>query len=175
MKTLKMNYKVIIKMLIICVVALFFSCGEKKGSEGGNCEIIIPKDLKPIDYDNYNDVYTVYWSFVKLCSENNDYKDKIVKISGWRPWSYDLFYLCDDPKYAVRDLGHAAASPIVKIRLELPENSAHLNNPDWSKKCFIKGELLFYHLEMGSCCKLLPEIVIKDIDDIYFEEQEDQQ
>jgi len=50
-------------LLAICgVILLAFSCGK-------NCEIKKPKNIKTIDWENYNDVYTVFWNCEKPCTE----------------------------------------------------------------------------------------------------------
>ncbi|MDR1592440.1 MAG: hypothetical protein LBS16_06115, partial [Prevotellaceae bacterium] len=42
-----------------------------------------PKNLKAIDFENWNDVETVHYNCKTLCSEPSDMEGRIVKISGW--------------------------------------------------------------------------------------------
>jgi len=134
------------------------------------CEKIkIPKDVKPIDWENYNDVYTVYWncysSYKKIKSE---YEGKTIKISGWSPWWYDSFYLCDDAKY-VDNTVRADVIPTILITCYLPGFKEKLDTCDLKKKCFVKGKIRFDTLEYSSSYSIKTKIEVTDINDIYFE------
>jgi hypothetical protein len=107
------------------VFLLFVACNK-------NCKIKYPKDVKPIDWENYNDVYTVYWNMVHCCSETIDLQNETIKISGWKAWSYDAFNLCGEAKYADRKLGYTAASPFITIECHLHEFKEKL---DWRNLC----------------------------------------
>jgi hypothetical protein len=133
------------------------------------CKIKHPKNLAPIDWENYNDVYTVYWNTVHCCSEIINIQNDTIKISGWKPWSYDFFYLCDDAKYADKNLGYTAATPIIHIICNLPELSEKLDTSDLTKKCYIKGKICLSSETYPKGCTVEPKIEITNIDDIYFE------
>ena len=67
------------KRIILCltaIVLLFTACDK-------GCNIARPKDVKPIDWENYNDVYDVYWNLLKFCSEPSNDDGRYIKISGW--------------------------------------------------------------------------------------------
>ena len=156
------------KKMILCptaILLLFASCKDN------DCKIKTPKDLKPIDWENYNDVYTVYWNTRHLCSESISLQSDTIRVSGWKSWSYDAFNLCDDAKYADRSLGHTAAFPFVNIKCYLPELKTKLDTSDVTKKCFIKG-IIHLNQEMsyprGDCCFTWGQLEIINIDDIYF-------
>ena len=165
------------KRIILCftaIILLFTNCNNecKNGdcNEEYPCKIDRPQNLKPIDWENYNDVHTVYWNTVHYCGEPNNIQGDTIMISGWRPWSYDFFYLCDEAKYADNSLGYTAAKPIVRIVCYLPEFSEKLDTCDLTKKCFIKGKLMGESFSDMNCNWIEPIIEITDINNIYFEE-----
>jgi ABC-type oligopeptide transport system substrate-binding subunit len=66
-------------LLILSFAAVLFAACEK------NCIGKRSKDVKPIDWENYNDVSTVYWNYVSLYSERKQEDEgKTIKISGWK-------------------------------------------------------------------------------------------
>jgi len=145
------------------MLLLLFTACEK------SCNVKPPKNVKPINLENYNDVYTVYWNYISLESKRNQEDEgKIIKISGWKAWSYDAFSLCDDAKYADKSLGYTAAFPHIDIGFNFPEAHAMLDTCDLTKKCFVKGKLSFHLIEAGFCNKAIPVIEVTDINDVYF-------
>ena len=82
---------------LLCVVILFaVSCTKKNVDFPNSCmdsyiniihtEIERPENIKPIDWKNYNDVYTVYWTYHERCCCQKwvfDDLEKYIKISGW--------------------------------------------------------------------------------------------
>jgi len=156
-----MKYKILF-LSLVSILLLFVGC-EK------SCNVKAPKNLKPIDWENYNDVYTVYWNYVSLeWKSNQEDEGKTIKVSGWSPWWYDLFYLCDYAKY-VDNTVRPDAIPTILIICDLPGFKEKLNTCDLTKKCFVKGKLSFHVNEMGFCNKVVPVIEVIDINDIYFE------
>ena len=145
------------------MLILFLGC-EK------TCLLKKPKNLKSVDWENYNDAYTLYWKFMKQCSEISKFEKKVIKIAGWKKWSSknsNGFYLCDDPKYC-DSIFHS--NPPVTINIVcLFSIQPLLDSCDLTKKCFITGTLMFNRLKMGMCCRAEPEVLVTDINDIYFE------
>ena len=127
-----------------------------------------PTDVKPIDWENYNDVYTVYWNYASSYSKRKQEDEgRIIKISGWHAWSFDKFVLCDDDEY----YWAKRVSPVVHIDCWLPEFRefrANLDTSDLTKKCFVKGVLRFDQINIGLCTNAEPSVEIIDINDIYF-------
>ena len=141
---------------IIAILLLFIAC-EK-----------IPKDVKPIDWENYNDVYTVYWNCYSSCEKiKSEYEGKTIKISGWKIQSRDAFALGDDAKCA-ENFFVPSPSAVVDIDCYFPEADAFLDTCDLTKKCFIKGKIRFDMLKYSSSCSVKPKIEVMDINDIYF-------
>lgn len=134
-----------------------------------NCIGDPPKDLKPIDWNNYNDAYTVYWNYVtKFSKRNIEDEGKIIKVSGWEVWSLDLFALSDDPKYTEHILGNTPRE-VVWVQFRDPEIQAMLDTADLTKKCFVKGKLSFVDVGSGVCRKAEPQVIVTNINDIYFD------
>jgi len=141
------------RKIILCFTALLlmFATCEK-----------IPKDVKPIDWENYNDVYTVYWNLYSSCEKiKSEYYGKTIKIAGWNIWYLDAFSLCDDTK--------DNAAPFVAIECNLPEFKTKLDTSDLTKKCFIKGNIHLKKEKMPRGCRVFPVVKVTDINDIYFE------
>jgi len=147
------------KKIILCLTAvllLFIAC-EK-----------IPKDIKPIDWENYNDVYTVYWNCYSSCKKiKSEYEGEIIKISGWKIQSRDGFALGDDAKCAENLF---VPSPFEVVYIEFsPGISAFLDTCDLTKKCFIKGKIKLVRDETRTNCFVRPIIEVSHINYIYFE------
>ena len=121
----------------------------------------IPQNVKPIDWENYNDVYTVYWNLRSSCKKiKSEYDGRTIKISGWKIGALDLFSLGDDIKWSQRE--H------INIRFCFPDSDAMLDTCDLTKKCFITGKIRL-KMEKISGCTVFPEIELTDINDIYFD------
>ena len=76
------------KRIILYLTALllvFFAC-EK------SCLEKKPKDVKPIDWENYNDVYTAFWNTYSACSESKNAKREIM-VYGWAKHKGNMFTL----------------------------------------------------------------------------------
>jgi hypothetical protein len=65
-------------LILISLFSLVFnSCGK--------CNFKKPKGIKPIDWENYNDVYTVYWNYSESgdMSMNQGFTGDTIKVYGW--------------------------------------------------------------------------------------------
>ena len=158
-------------IMILCISAmllLFAGCKNK-------CEIDYPKNIKPIDWENYNDVYTVYWNYHTLCSEIKvEDADKEIMLSGWvRLPLYNrenYFNLVADVAQAGEYPGPA---PTLHISIAMYEDSIryYLDTCDITRKCFIKGRLDFDCYHMSGVCdsKAYPTVHLLSVKNIYFE------
>ena len=175
-----MNISFIIKLLIFCGLVLScYSCKEKN-----QCgEIKKPKDLKPIDWENYNDVYTVYWNYAGDCSDMSLRSDleNNIKVFGWifqghlgKPIDMEMFSLIDN------ETNIFAPNPSVEkkttsiyVRVFDPNLANSLKTKfaetDITKKCYIKGKLFISAQYDNNCCFGEPFISVSNINDIYFE------
>ena len=190
-----MKNKLIIKMFIIGIVALFiFSCKQKKDSGGGKCEIIIPKDVKAIDYDNYNDVLSVFWNYNMDCSDENSDIGKNIKIYGWifqgpnypdgkpKQVEPEQFNLISDKEdifgwNAVTRGGKSievsvySGGSLEEMEALIASIKTKFASVDITKKCYIIGSLSSIKLPDENCCRTEPKILIHNVDDIKFEEE----
>ena len=173
------------KKIILCftvLLLLFANCNKdcKKGNckDDDPCKIDRPKDLKPIDWDNYNDVYTVCLNLKVDCNDSNNIQTwwkKEIMVCAWVSTNKDTV----NPQ-------HFCLSDKNEFKLLLPvrtynffTESNHENfidslnsifeSADLTKKCFIKGTLIYFPNTVGMCCYTFPTIVINSANDIYFE------
>ena len=178
-----MRKSLIIKLLILCGVALLVvSCKP-------NCDINKPKGVKPIDWENYNDVYTVFWNGVRDCSSGNfDDAGKDIKVFGWifqgpiypdgkplpvNPEKFALISNEEDIFWWNFSTRGGQGIYVNAYRLEDVENYRKLVDKfataDITKKCYISGKLYFQSLPNNDCCSTISGIQIYSADDIYFE------
>ena len=155
MKTIK------ILLLTCCVSLIFFS--SCKEYEGQCSEVKIPKNLSPIDWDNYNEVYTVHWNYSGTCTKMNKNNDigKVIKVYGWieqESFRPEWFYLVD------KDTNIAIHSYSIADSLR-----DKFSTFDITKKCYITGILNIEEQPNNNCCYASPKIVITNIDNINFE------
>jgi len=171
------------KQIVLCFTAillLFTGCNK-------DCIIKRPKSVKPIDWENYNDVYTVYWNLLKFCSEPSNDEGKDIKIYGWifqgliypdgKPLPVDSknFVLISNEEdifyanYCTRGGVGIAIGSVHRDSLNFFDLQSKLDTSDITKKCFIKGKIGFICLHTGKCSQSEPRIYLQDVSDIYFE------
>jgi len=149
---------------LTAILFLFIACDK-------TCGIKPPKDVKPIDWENYNDVSTVYWNTYSYKEIENFPLDKEIMVCGWiyRPRFSDIdpsqFKLIDN----LSDV-HVSPIPITRVGVQIfsSEIQAVFDTYDSTKKCYVKGKLKYDKLFMGRCTRLDPEIFVSNINDIYF-------
>ena len=138
---------------LLILAGVFSSCKEKEGQCG---EIKKPKDLKPIDWENYNDVYTVYWNYFGYCDDREFDTGDTVSVYGWKSNFYDLFYISAVPE----DNKH----PVIGIKV----SPAQIAAADLTKKCFVRGLVILPCLDDMGCSVVSVQILATNI---YFEEE----
>ena len=159
-------------ILYITALLLLFSACKK------SCKIKYPKDIKPIDWENYNDVYTVYWNSRTVFDDANN---KIEQDRGKDIMMYGWVHFGDFSNihsFALRqsfnsDIKCAVGVPLIQIdsiNYLHEQVQAKLDTSDWSKKCFISGKLMGVSFSDMNCTWIEPRIEITDINNIYFEE-----
>ena len=124
-----------------------------------------------LDWENYNNVQNVLRNTNLECSdprvkENNS---KSIKIYGWlmvennkMTMTYDSLYALGQGKFGYYSL------PIDCIS----EIQTTIATYDLTRKCYLKGELKLEKIMDGKgdfCCQMGARIVLKSINDIYFE------
>ena len=161
-------------IFLVAVSLIFFpSCKEK---DGWCSEVKIPKNLSPIDWENYNDVYTVYWNCMKKQEKHNN-KGDTIKVYGWifqghhgHPVRTEEFSLID--KEANIFAPNRSVENGVYISVECYSIADSLKNKfstlDITKKCYITGALRINGI-IGQCEPVVPIIKVTDINNINFE------
>ena len=160
-----------IGLYIIISIFAFTACNKNCCKEK-DCQPKIPNDIKAIDWENYNDVYTIFWNCYGLCSDEHIYDDSIVKICGWCVVRFDLFSLCDDAKHSTWDPSITLGSAIF-IVIDLPHNvnnllKSQIDSAGRPLKFYITGKIRSYCPETGVCQNSVPRIVVENQNDIYF-------
>ena len=152
---------------LTAILFLFIACDK-------DCKIKYPKDIKPIDWKNYNDVHTVFWNYYTLCSETKE-KDrgKEIMVSGWISQGTHksaLFFVEDVSK--INDNNNTPSAigniPITSRYVEL---QSILDTSDITKKCYVRGRLDFdclYVISRVCESQSRPKINILSANDIYF-------
>ena len=78
----RFRFSIVLRFTI--VLLLFAGCDK-------NCKIKYPKDLKPIDWENYNDVYDVIWNYTDI-KESSDMGKTINTNSTQKAVKNFLFF-----------------------------------------------------------------------------------
>jgi len=181
-----MKNRIIIKLLAInAIFLMIFSC-EKK------CEINKPKGLKPIDWENYNDVYTVGFNCAKYCSEISFMERfdtdslKKIKITGWifqgpgnppEPINPAHFLLTNNKENIFGWNSSTKGETGCYIRVSYLGDYKSLIDSlrlkfeatDVTMKCYVSGRLMYHEIHSGHCCYAYPVIILYSANDIYFE------
>jgi hypothetical protein len=139
-----------------------------------DCKIEPLQDILPIDWENYNDVHTVYRNFTTNDCSKTGSTGKMIKVGGWIVQSGanihkiepSSFYLTDYPNQILISGSISVTSEIPEV-VELLKIKFETN--DLTKKCYITGELLIYDFPTNNCCTTGPEIIITNADNIIFE------
>ena len=162
------------KKVVLCFTALLLLYAACKP----DCNPKIPKGVQPIDWENYNDVYTVKWNYTGECSSFNTYDDNgpTIKVYGWifHPQEanpYD-FTLLSDSLFVEGD-SYKCASVFINFYSENIEEKEHFKTrfyaADRTKRCYVVGKLRVLEFPDNNCCTTAPAIVSMNADDIYFE------
>ena len=142
---------------------------------------VLPADVKPVDWENYNDVYNVYWNYrIDNGILEEGPTGKTLKVEGWIApinWQDEImpgyFKLANRPYgqikdqmdwYEKYDIGIEAATSEVAEQLRMK-----FENNNLDKKCYITGELVMIFLIGLSRNSIVPRIVITDVNNVIFE------
>jgi hypothetical protein len=150
----------------------------------------------PIDWDNYNDVYNVFWNYFSDNCKGSGHLGEIIKIYGKiDPNSFHFsqdsdtsrfsFVLMTEHKYEDNDIYEylnnrfniSGPSMVVLGSLATAELLEMLTLVNLIKRIYIKGKVRtdpltgdpVGMLHRDPCCFAFPHIIFYSIDDIYFE------
>lgn len=153
-----------LKFLFLALIAVsVFGCGEP-------CTADKPRHLQPIDWEVWNDVYTVYWNSRIDCSDadagNGSIFGREIKISGFVHFNgiypngnYDNPYLYEQ---------NEDEDARVYFIFDTDSILTILTQTDLSKRCYITGKLGSGEPTRNINCCTSAEIY--NIKNIYFEE-----
>jgi len=144
-------------ILVFTAIVLLFTACEK------SCLEKKPKNLKLIDWENYNDVYTVYWNYHQECPGKQEDENKEIMVYGWIKNGFMGWELVADRN---SNPNGGNSHVILQAANQVP---AIIDSSDLTKKCFIKGILGLCNFPTNNCCHVVPLIMITNINDIYFE------
>ncbi len=157
-------------LFLAIVATLFPACKD-------SCTIGKPNNIPPIDWENYNDVPTVFWNYTTEDCSNAGPTGKTIKMYGWINANYlgsvdpNLFPIIDNPEHTY-DYWHYSGKISVYINgysVSSQALLAKLDSFDFTTKCYIKGELFVDDFSTNNCCTTGPQIILRNINDIYFE------
>lgn len=167
-----MKTKLLIVFLVI--LSLFCSCKHK-------CyEVVKPSNLKPIDWNGWNDAYTVGYTFYD--NEENacyDYDgDTILCYGHIAKYLYDDCSSLNPDNDIYLESGHKQQGVGLFFSF-IYENSSErdslvslLNSSTYSDTCFVKGVFKIYdhHIitNSKSCMYSYPHITVCRLEDIWF-------
>jgi len=166
------------KKIILCiiVVLLIFT-----GCNNNGCKIKYPKNIKPIDWENYNNVYDIFWNYHTENSVTNKKIDqdrgKDIMVYGYifgiSTFHFSLIANKDNSEIQLFispfDYHYEDDDRYANIDTLLNQIQTKLDTSDLTKKCFIKGKLSNESFPNNDCNWIDPKIIITDINNIYFE------
>jgi len=176
-------------LIILCGIALItFSCKQPCGINIEN-----PDEIEPIDWENYNDVYSVFWNYFKNNCHGAGYPTgKTIKVygridsnslkitsEGLNPHGLHSFILMDEHEHEYNNIynylyeKYSYSAPHVEVFCFIPDEfQEKLTSTDLTRKCYIKGELGTSILKWDvddECCFTTPNVRLYSTNDIYFE------
>jgi hypothetical protein len=165
-----MMKKIILSIFIASIfIVMSFLCA----CDEGNCEIKRPKDLKPVDWNNYNDVYTVYWNYYGEYGEfvADTTLGKNIKVYGrihQSSFRYDSFYLLVDPKDTFASTFYEGITIECFDSVQKEILRRKFDSADITRKCYLTG-IIGGNIIYTPCDVFVPHIRIDNADSLYFE------
>lgn len=162
-------------IVILATLSLFCSCKHK-------CyEVVKPSNLKPIDWNGWNDAYTVGYTFYD--NEENacyDYDGGTILCYGHiAKYLYDDYPSLNPDNSIYLESGNKQQGVEVSFSFIYDQNSSErdslislLNRYTYSDTCFVKGVFKVYsytiHVFPKSCTYVRPGITVCRLEDIWF-------
>lgn len=170
-----MNIKTKLALALLITAITLFACKHKHTCE----DVVKPSNLQPIDWNGWNDAYTVGYTFydnvenacydfngdtilcyghiAKILYENHtSLKPEHIFFEGSENMKYqEWVYIC-------------FSSTILQNNSERDSLISILNNYNHSDTCFVKGILNVEPQYIDPCDIVLPHIYISKLEDIYF-------
>ena len=177
-----MKSKNIVVAFLLLLAGVLASCEKESQSPDRNpCIIDRPQNLQSIDWENYNDVYTVYWTYYRR--ERNELlpedTTKIIKVYGWIAQDNELYRRMYNADFTLIGNETGEDTPFVPFIIVgdsevVDAIKAKLATADPMKKCYVRGKLCFslgfcIDGEDFGCCLIYPRMRVYSANDVYFE------
>ncbi|MCQ2322458.1 MAG: hypothetical protein MJZ47_02425 [Bacteroidales bacterium] len=169
------------RLIVVLLAAATLLCSCRKlcdGCHNPNCnETVKPADLKPINWDGWNDTYTIWYN----CHRERTYDDADV-----RSWAGDTIrcygriskYLYDDyTSFSEVQNIYLECTSANKLEIDISMVMSGsggdslvrvLDSSSYSDTCFVKGLMCAYGGDIMGCYYLTPSIMLTSAKDIYF-------
>jgi hypothetical protein len=168
------------KKIIVCLMTVLLglaSCDKA-------CNPKHPQDLKPIDWENYNDVYTVYWNYINKCREKsyNRNEKKKIKVYGWvkqdpygnNDFTHSCFLINEQSEIFATNMSNCTFVSVNLLDTNVDFQWDTIVKIDTSvitsKKCYIEGEMSFRCIGSRNCPETVCVIDVYNFDNIYYKE-----
>lgn len=157
--------------LLLMVVTMLCSCKHK-------CyDIVKPSNLKPIDWNGWNDAYTVFYTYYDNYDDAcHDHDGDTIKCYGhiakylYEDYSSlrsdDIFLEANDRRQQAVGVGF-----MLQNSSEMDSLKSLLKSSSHSDTCFVKGTLdLWGWSGPHHCNTVYPYITVHNIEDFYFKQ-----
>ena len=157
-------------VLFIAAITLF-ACKHKHTCE----DIVKPANLQPIDWNGWNDAYTVFYNFYDNEEDAcHDYDGDTILCYGHIA-RYLYNYQSIDPGDVFLEAGTKEQGVGVVFSSVFQHNGCErdslirlLNNSSHSDTCFVKGTLELWGWGEPTCSSVYPCLRVRSLEDIYF-------
>lgn len=175
-----------LKIALLITIAFVFSCKHNRNDTNDNiighieCEDIIkPSNLKPINWNGWNDAYTVGYTFYDNIEDAcHDYDGDTILCYGHISKNLYLDHPSLEPEWIfLEGSENQQDGQCVRIMFnsDIMQNSIEkdslirlLNSSSYSDTCLVKGVLGLGVWSMPPCQYVYPVIGVCRLEDIYF-------
>ena len=134
-----------------------------------------PANVKPIDTENYNDVYTVYWNYFDNATNPYSLREVLmcgyVVVYGMDKSGNLLWYpmLTDDSIKAINYVDMHITKVYFSWSNTISDQINSIVNTSIPNKCYIRGFVELEYTQFNNCeTHYIPKLVIVNAEDIYF-------
>lgn len=177
--------KTIIGILLLATLTIFFSCKQRDNfnndghHDHNTCDIEKPSDLKPIDWNGWNDAYTVGYTFHDNIEDACfDYDGDTMLCYGHITKNLYIDYPSLTPEWIwLEGSENQEDGQCVRILFDtdilLNDNERDslvclLNSSTHADTCFVKGIFKIIDYKILQCTLVFPSIGVTRLEDICF-------
>ena len=162
-------------IILLAILTLLCSCNRVIVDDTNCFDIVKPEDLKPIDWNGWNDAYTVFYNFYDNDYDAcHDYDGDTILCYGHMA-SYLYNYQSIDPGDVFLEASTEEQGVGVVFSSVFQHNGCErdslirlLNNSSYSDTCFVKGTLELWAWGKPNCFSVHPCLRVRKLEDIYF-------